>query len=173
MEFKEVMNWLVVNQYVAIHKGKPVFTDKARTELNTVGKPPAPGLVPPPPPSKLPATIGVDYEEQYKQFIMLCKVPPKALDTYGRPYALNKFSIEGALAFKKALEKGYKLEVLAVAVALYYKSGNQFKKTIGNYMVSGEWQTDYDKVVEKAAQGNLAEHIKTESNGPISWYTRG
>lgn len=176
MTLKDTMTWLITNKYVTMHKGKPVFTDKARVELNAVGKPP------PPPPDGLPvktvpnppAITETSYEEQYKQFIAVCQIPMKSYDSYGRAYALNKYSLEGAMAFKKALQKGYKLDVMALAVTLYYKSNVQFKKAIGNYMSSGEWESDYDTVLKKHEEGTLKEHIKTEVHDTnISWFTRG
>lgn len=173
MIFKDTISWLVVNNYVEIHKGKPVFTQKARDEMKLFSK-----AAPPPLPSlekvSTPAVPSGTIEEQYKQFIALCNIPHRSYDSYGRPYALNKFSVEGVQAFKKAIQKGYNLQVLAVAVTLYYKSNIQFKKAIGNYMSSGEWETDYDTILQKQKEGTLKEHVKTEMNGStVSWFTRG
>jgi len=171
MTFKESMTWLITNSYVKLHKGKPVFTEKARAELGEVGKVPLP---PPLATTTTPAVVGDTYENQYKQFIALCQIPVKSYDSFGRPYALNKYSVDGMNAFKKALQKGFRLDVMALAVSLYYKSSMQFKKTIGNYMSSGEWETDYEVILQKHQDGTLKEHIKTEANdNTVSWFTRG
>ena len=175
MNLKDTMTWLIMNKYVTLHKNKPVFTDKARSEMAAVGKPPPPpSLEIPEKVVQTPAIQGSTIEEQYKQFIALCQIPQKAYDSFGRAYALNKYSNEGVLAFKKAIQKGYKIDVMALAVTLYYKSNMQFKKSVGNYMSSGEWETDYDTVLQKHQDGTLKEHIKTEvHDSTISWFTRG
>lgn len=168
MEFKEVMHWLVLNGFVTIHKDKPIFTDKGRKELNSAAPPPPNTSIAPPPPSSLPSKVvtgSVDWETMYKQFIMQCKVPARGYDSYGRAYAMNKYSVDGMQAFKKAVLKGYKVEFMALAVAVYYRSPDQFKKSIGNYMATGEWETDYDVMVSKHEAGTLGQHIKKETDG--------
>lgn len=165
MTFKETVDQLILNGYVKVHKGKPVFTDKARAELDQQKN--ALQKVPPPPPM----VSANDLETQYKQFILLCKVPAKGYDAQGRPYAMNKFSNDGLEAFKKAIRKGCDLRVLAMAVVLYYKTPGAYKKTIGNYMASGEWQTDYDVLLEQQRNGTLSSHIKSQTSGSSTWFT--
>lgn len=162
MTFKQMLDKMILEGYVKVHKGKPVFTDKARMELDA--QPLIRQLpVPPPPPAR-------DYEEQYKEFILFCKIPPVGRDSVGNPYAMNKFSREGAEAFRKALQKGIDLRILVLSVALYYKTPG-FKKSIGNYMSTGEWQTDYDALLEQQRLGTLPEHLKKQTNGSPSWFT--
>jgi hypothetical protein len=62
------------------------------------------------------------------------------------------------------MESGYRLDVLQATIVLYYKSGNSFKKAIGNYMISGEWKTDYDRLVVEAEKGNLKNYVETETH---------
>lgn len=163
MTFKQMLDDMILNGYVSVHKGKPVFTDKARAELDQ---------------QKLalqsvtvPMVSAADIETQYKEFILFCKVPVKGYDSYGRQYQLNKFSKDGLEAFKQAIKKGCNLQILALAVHLYYKAPGAFKKTVGNYMASGEWQTDYDVLFEQHKTGTLREHLNTTSHGTTNWFT--
>lgn len=168
MTLKEVTDWLILNQYMTYHKGKPIFTEKFRAEAVV-----STSLVPTQATSVALSTH-VDYEEEYKQFILKCQVPPRGYDNFQRAYAMNKFSKDGAVAYKAAIVKGYNMEVLAMVVHTYYKSSINYKKAIGNYMTSGEWQTDYDTFLTKHEEGKLKEHLKQETHdvNNTSWVTR-
>ena len=168
MTLQEVTEWLVLNKYMTYHKGKPIFTDKFRQEVSTP-------LLPATTSTSVALSTSVDYEEEYKQFILKCKVPPRGYDNFQRAYALNKFSKDGAVAYKAAIVKGTNMDILAMVVHTYYKSSINFKKAIGNYMTSGEWQTDYDTFLTKHEQGKLTEHLKQETHdvNNIQWFTRG
>lgn len=168
MNLKEVTDWLVLNEYMTFHKGKPIFTDKYRRETST--------------PTGIATTTqsvalspAVDYEEEYKQFILKADVPPRAMDNFGRPYALNKYSKDGAEAYKKALLKGYNPDVMVMVFYTYYKSPVAFKKAVGNYMTSGEWETDYTEFLAQHNQGTLKTYLQkqTKDDNNIPWVTRG
>lgn len=175
MELKSVMEWLVSNKYVSIHKGKPKFTtryykestgiEKGLTAQGTVREnlPTVTGAaVAPFNPGAIGIYTQVEWSFYYTEFIKACKIPSKALGTKGDSYALNKYSEDGMKAFRQAMKDGYKLEVLIMAVTLYYKSAISLKKAIGNYMSSGEWKTDYQTLLESAKDGTLATYIKNE-----------
>lgn len=184
MEFNEVIQWLVASKYVTFHKSKPIFTALAIKELTGISK----GLsldktvIEP----NLPAitdtavlVVGKKYTDAqwgafYQEFILKCQIPARCEGTYGSFYDLNKYSIDGMKAFKKAIVDGFELSILIVAVTLYYKNKTRLKKAIGNYMLSEEWKTDYQVLLAKAADGKIDEHIKQETkHGTVSHYTRG
>jgi hypothetical protein len=183
MDLKEVMEWLVTNKFVSIHNGKPKFTTLYHKEVTGIEKGlTSQGIVRETLPSVVNKAVAPFTQQgiatytpsqwafYYTEFITACKIPSKALGTRGESYALNKYSEDGMKAFKQAMKDGYKLDVLIVAVALYYKSSISLKKAVGNYMVSGEWKTDYQVLLENAESGNLNNYVKGEikqNNGGI------
>lgn len=102
----------------------------------------------------------VDWSTAYMNFIVEAQVPIRGADSEGGVYDMNKYSEEGMKAFKKALLSGIQYAVLVRSVFLYYKSKQRFKQTIGKYMASGAWRTDYFALVAAAEQGNVEQHIK-------------
>ena len=59
---------------------------------------------------------------------------------------------------------------------LYYKSGNSYKKTIGNYILEGNWRTDYLELQQSASAGEeeLKNHIKNSlDNGEHTAFKLG
>ena len=106
--------------------------------------------------------------------IELAKIPERGYDAQGRPYALNKYSKDGEAAFLKAIAEGYDPRIIALAIKMYYSSSVSFKKTVTNYMASGEWQSDYDTILRKSQDGTLSEHLKKElANEYSAPFTRG
>lgn len=159
--------------YVQNHKGKFKFTNKLYKQLTGENK----GLtssevVLEPALAKMGVTVPslisfhtythAEWVAMYQQFILQCKVPAKLESNNGNVYSGNKYSEDGLKAFQKALKEGYKYDVLRMAITLYYASNIRWKKAIGNYMVSGEWRTDYDSMVGHASEGldSLQKHIK-------------
>jgi hypothetical protein len=179
MDLKEVLEWLVTNKYVVFHQGKPKFTSVYHKEMTGVSK----GLtvkndteITTEPGFSL-ALIGTytlaQWGKYYEEFIKTCKVPPRGVGGYGSTYAMNKYSEDGMKAFRKAILDGYKLEILLLAVSIYYASTVGFKKAIGNYMSSGEWKTDYETLLEQREQGTVQEHIKQETKKNNGRYEMG
>lgn len=186
MDLKEVILWLVAERFIEFQKGKPRFTDQGRKAIKdaTTGFIPEKavteaGLVPVNLSTEVMVPEGKYSDGQwsnwYREFLLNCEIPAKCHGRDGQSYELNKYSIEGMKAFKKAIQSGYRLDALTVAVKLYYKNSVQLKKAVGNYMVSEEWRTDYETVVQKAQEGKIEEHIKQEMkrNGSVSNYTFG
>jgi hypothetical protein len=187
VDLKSVMEWLVTNKYVSIHKGKPKFTttyykestgiEKGLTSQGTVRENlPMIGTgvsIAPFNHGGIALYTAIEWCHYYTEFIKACKIPSKALGTKGESYALNKYSEDGMKAFRQAMKDGYRLDVLIIAVSLYYKSSIALKKAVGNYMSSGEWKTDYQTLLEKAESGNLDTHIKNEikkeNGGSYQW----
>lgn len=183
MNLNEVMLWLVEKKYVQFHKDKPIFTDQARKEMKTSSAKPLQlanldslqTLQ-----SKESTQImvqGVKYTEAewegfYRKFLLACKIPARCEGKDGQSYELNKYSVEGVKAFKKAIQAGYQLDILIVTVSLYYQNSVRLKKAVGNYMASEEWKTDYETLLQKAEEGKVDEHIKQEmKNGTATQYS--
>lgn len=178
---KEVVEWLVTNKYITIHKGKPKFTSTYHKEITGIEKGlTSIGIVREILPVQTSENFNVlkinsytlaDWSRYYQEFISACKIPQRIQGTHGDSYAVNKYSEDGMKAFKKAMTDGYRLEVLILAVTLYYQSSIRLKKAIGNYMSSGEWKSDYELLLEKGKEGNLAAHIKeeTKQNGTTKY----
>lgn len=164
-QLNEVVKYLIDEGYVSFTKKKlPVFTKKFNEEFSGISQGFSNGLVVHPDSLDLVQVYKPEeYEKVYIQFLIACDIPKYCYDTYGRPYSVNKYSEEGLKAFKKALESGYKLDVLQVTVSLYYKSKVALKKAVGNYIVSGEWKTDYDRLLKEAEAGNLETYVKSET----------
>jgi len=170
MEFHEIMSWLVKEQFITFHKGKPIFTPKAHKQLQVTTIVPFKTDVPPPPP---PPTASVvlsktstagDWTRGYQNFIVECNIPDRCFGPSGDPYSINKYSEEGMKAFKKAISEGYQYDILKLTVTLYYKDTVRMKKAIGNYMSSGEWRTDYDRLLLEHSKGNIKQHLNNETN---------
>jgi hypothetical protein len=179
MELKEVMEWLVTNKYVTIHKGKPKFTslyhkevtgiEKGLTVLGTVRENLPVAQQESFDVIKINAYKPVDWVRFYQELITFCEIPSKAYSDRGDAYSLNKYSEDGMKAFQKSMKEGYDPRILAMAIKLYYKSSIRLKKAVGNYMSSGEWKTDYQNLVENAKNGTLdaliKQEVKTKNDG--------
>jgi hypothetical protein len=167
MTLKEAMDFLVLNEYVVFHKKKPVFTQKYHDEAVTGLQAAIKSA------TALPSTITLA-PDAYKILLLECKIPERGYDASGRPYALNKYSKDAEAAFIKAVESGYDPRIIALSLKMYYSSSVAYKKTVTNYMVSGEWQSDYDTIVRKSKDGTLTEHLKKElSDENPAQFTRG
>jgi len=169
MEFHEIMSWLVKEQFITFHKGKPIFTPKAHKQLQVTTVPFKADVPPPPPPTVTSVVLAKtsttgDWTRGYQNFILECNVPDRCFGPSGDPYAGNKYSEEGMKAFKKAISDGYQYDILKLAVTLYYKNTVRMKKAIGNYMSSGEWRTDYDRLLLEASNGTIKQHLNNETN---------
>jgi len=187
MELKQVIEWLISNGFVQSHKGKFKFCAKVYKHLTGVEK----GLTPQgtvlepsllavveeyPSLEKAQLYNYQDWVQFYQHFIALCRVPAKIEMSNGNTYSGNKYSEDGMKAFQKAIKEGFRYDVLRTAVTLYYASATRWKKAIGNYMIAGEWRTDYHELLEQAANGSLQKHIKkiiNEATGAGSHFDLG
>lgn len=168
MTLKDAMEFLVTEQYVVFHRKKPIFTQKYHDEAIT-------GLQVAVKPKDTQEVVHVQLEpDAYKRLLLEAKIPERGYDAQGRPYALNKYSKDGEAAFIKAVAEGYDPRIIALAIKMYYSSSVSFKKTVTNYMASGEWQSDYDTILRKSKDGTLSEHLKKElANEYSAPFTRG
>jgi hypothetical protein len=193
MELIEVMEYLLTEGFVTIHKGKPKFTshfqkcyngvERGLTLQGTVIEPGLPVLASTsttpllvPTSDKMSLYKYEDWAKVYMQFIEEAQVPRRAVNAQGEPYDTNKYSEDGMKAFQKAMKSGADYKMLVRSTTLYYKGANRFKKAIGNYMAHGDWRTDYTELTSSAQQGveQVAQHIKdTLNDGTRERYSWG
>jgi tetratricopeptide (TPR) repeat protein len=191
MDIQQVVEWLLIKGYIyKTTKGGFLLTKSFHDDLKSSLK--SPTLVAPEkesaskevtvikPTFPIPEQYGKytykDWVDFYQNFIIGCQVPSKMESSNGNVYSGNKYSEDGMKAFQKALKEGYRYDVLAMAIALYYKSSIRWKKAIGTYMSSGEWRSDYAQLLSKADEGSeqLTKHIKqTIDNGTGTNYEFG
>lgn len=106
-----------------------------------------------------------DQQMKFINFIMVCQVPLRIQMPNGQWYDCNKFNEEACKRFVEIISKDdINHELLIASTTLYYKSGNGFKKKISNYILDGDWMTDYMTLQAKAEEGGTAvkDHIKEE-----------
>lgn len=197
MDIIEVMEWMMKNAYLyTTTKNGFILQPKFKKDLEAALKKPkftTPPEIKPakeieksleviPPKSQFPEPanykkyIYTDWVDFYQNFISICKVPAHLESTNFNTYSGNKYTEDGMKAFQKALKEGYRYDILSAAIALYYKSSIRWKKSIGNYMTSGEWRSDYSELLDKANSGaeELNKHIKnTIDNGTGTNYEFG
>lgn len=183
MDIIEVMEWLMKNAYLyTTSKNGFILQPKFKKDLDmamkkakfTTPQKTKPTVETPnslevikkkaefPVPADYNKYIYTDWVDFYQNFISICKVPDHLESTNNNTYSGNKYTEDGMKAFQKALKEGYRYDVLCLAVSLYYKSSIRWKKSIGNYMMSGEWRSDYSELLDKAnsGKGELDKHIK-------------
>jgi hypothetical protein len=180
MDYKlpEVVKWMLDHKYLLCVKGKYKVTEKFNKEV--VGT--STGLI------ELGGSLMVrnpvlgpvssNWDQRYMQFIIDAEVPKTWTTSNNHTYDLNKFSVDGAKAFRHAIEKeGCVYEILTKSTMLYYKRDMDYKKIIGNYMSEKLYKTDYNDMVIAAAtsEETLIDHItKTMDNeGSASRFTMG
>jgi hypothetical protein len=186
MELNEVMKWLAEQNYATSHKGKWKFTSVFYKDMAGEAK----GLIANTSMvlgttttnslaelrSYVPGSVvsSAQWAKHYVNFIKACEVPSTG-HTRNGTYAMNKYSDDGMKAFKKAIESGYKLEILVLAVTMYYRSNIGMKKAVGNYMGTNEWISDYQELIDNTTDSaTLKKHLEKQKNaGRGTNYTRG
>lgn len=100
----------------------------------------------------------------FLDFIFAAKIPRRLEGSGGNMYDVNKYSEEGFKVFQKCIASGIDISLLVKSTALYYASGTGFKKKIGNYLIDGDWRTDYLELLAAAEAGeeSLKTHITEE-----------
>ncbi len=167
MNLKEVMKYLVDNQYVVKVRGNLVFSRKFKEEY-TEEKPPVEilsigSVAIVPKPAKMDPG-GIYYADRFIQFSMDCQAPKKIAGPRGTIYPGNKYNEKAAITLLKMLkEEGVDYDLLVKSTMLYYKGAGDCKKALGNYILEGTWRTDYLELKNSAEKGveALGQHIKT------------
>jgi hypothetical protein len=183
MNIKEVFEFLRDGKYIVASKGKYNFTDKFyqekgnpiidRSGVMTRSDQEDDQMRRSRDNSEV--ILRTDPEAQRRtfiNFIMMCKVPRRGQTNKGDEYDMNKYSEEGFKVFQQCIKDGVNIDLLIKSTTLYYASGSSYKKKIGNYLVDGDWRTDYLTLVEAAKDGEqaLKDHITEElDNGEYSY----
>lgn len=187
MNLTEAMEYLLSNQYVlSAGKGKYSFSkkfeqeyvprslkQKTTTDVLAIN-PQMPIAVKPVPKN----SDNIYYAHRFITFITEANVPKRIEGGRGKWYPGNKYNEEAAIKFHKMIhDEGINYDILVRSTALYYASSIDFKKVIGNYILQGDWRTDYEELKNRAGEGKeeLEKHIKNElkNDGEQTYYRRG
>lgn len=161
INLKQAFEFLRDNKYIMVLKGKYTFTPKFYHDKGTMkDTQPVFDMV------KVDQQLAVTNSLQmlFLDFIVLAKVPRRLEGSRGEMYDTNKYSEAAAKEFDKMMKSGVDIHLLTKATQLYYASGTGFKKKIGNYIIDGDWRSDY-KELQAAAEGgeqSLKAHITEE-----------
>lgn len=98
---------------------------------------------------------------------MEAKVPKYLPDGQNGQFEANKYNEKAMVEFQRIIMKEHiDYNILVKATILYYKSAASFKKKIANYILEGDWRSDYQNMLLAAGAGEdqLRKHIKDELN---------
>ena len=157
---KEIAKYLIDNGYM-IKKGRDyVLTGRFHREASVEGKQ-----------LQIEGTQlsvsrkNITGKELYKEFIKQAEVPRSQQLHTGQRYYTNTYSKAGESAFIRILRnKSIDNELFLLSTKLYYKSNVSGKCTIGNYLIKGIWETQYEELKENMKNGNVVQHIHKETN---------
>lgn len=178
MDLKQIVQWMLENNYLVVIKGKYKVTSKFNKEVTgkemgvmMLGQKP---IVTENALTSLASTGPIDWTQQFLNFIKDAEVPARGEGKSGG-YDINKYSEEGMKAFKKAIESGVQYPVLVKSTMLYYKTHSAYALKIGNYMADGAWRSDYEMLLTSAKEGTITEHIQQQldENTDFNKFTLG
>lgn len=166
LNLNQVMQWLRENSYVDVVDNTYQFTHLFFVDLVKINNEEQQVI----PVANREIALSGNWPMAFMEFIREAKVPAKVESTKGDTYYVNKYSEPAMKQFRKMIEKeGIEYAILVRSTALYYASQNKFKKKIGNYILEGDWRTDYmlmkEMMSEAIASGDskqLSDHIKNE-----------
>jgi hypothetical protein len=105
-------------------------------------------------------------KERFKRFVAEAEVPYRITMENGKSYTANAHNISAEKVLNKALKDGFDWRGLVASAKLYYK-GRGFKQKIGNYFITGTWESEYDELVKKLGEGKIAQHIQEQMKPSI------
>ncbi len=165
LEFSEVQTWLMENLYMIRKNGKFVLTDRFQQAVKSE-KPNSNRELAGTSQEMVIRQPVIDWSMRFMEFIAACQIPAKISDAKGGLYAGNKYNNEAAREWKSMIESGGISEpVLIMSTMLYYKSNLKYKKAIGNYILQGDWRTDYMELLNAKQRGMIDQHIKSRTDG--------
>lgn len=160
----EVYEFLRSNMYILARGQDRILSKKFNEDLESAKKSLPMRIVHSPKAKQQPIT---NWPSAFVRFIMAAKVP-KTLESNNKVFDANKYSESAMKEFQRMISKeGIDLEILTKSTMLYYASNKDFKKKIGNYILDGDWRTDYLELINVAELGEkaLKDHINKEING--------
>lgn len=162
MELLQVIQYLRDNGYLLMDKGKYLLSkkftkDKEALEGNTTKK----------------IDVSNAWDMRFMQFIKDAGVPAKIETGKGEYFVGNIYNETAMKIFKAGIESGkVEYDLLVKSTKLYYRSGAKWKKKVANYFVDGDWQSDYQNLVQAQMTNQEDTYIKTvENNGPIDQWS--
>lgn len=163
LTLQEVMTYLKENKYILLSKGMWYLSNQFQQDV----KPLSPQSILPMnvASNSLATVMASDWTLSFITFIRTAKVPQKLEGSNGVMYDVNKYSELAMKEFKRMIEvEKIDPNILLKATQLYYGSSTGFKKKIGNYIIDGDWRSDYMnmKLAMETGEKQLTEHIKNE-----------
>ena len=176
MELRKIYEYLRDNQYILSSGDDLVFSKKFYQDMGMKKEEKRPVLkvISSPPTTQqvvvkvenLPSKEVIDWRMKYMNFIAEARVPAKSDNGRGEMYDCNKYSEPAMKEFKRLIEvEKIIYDVLVKSTMLYYRASPNYRKKISNYIVDGDWRSDYLKLLNAAEQGEQAvkDHIKNET----------
>jgi hypothetical protein len=162
MELLEVVKYLRDNGYLLVTKGRYSLSskfarDKEVAEGHTSKK----------------LDVSNAWDSRYLQFIKDAEVPAKIETSRGEYFVGNGYTEPAMEVFKQAITSGrVEYDILVKSTKLYYRSGAKWKKKVSNYLVDGDWYSDYINLVSAMKHQTEDSYIKTvQENGPIDQWS--
>lgn len=159
MTFKEIVEWLLNNQYMMLVGGKPILTPKFEREVGYTG----------------PSTVGELIEERHPQreiargsplvgitdpkkvwniFIIDAEIPHRVKSTDGSTYTVRQY---GASVAKKLLKIIHDPKInyqrLVESTKNYYKV-TTYKQLLSNYISKDIWWQEYQEWSNQTKKDN-------------------
>jgi hypothetical protein len=173
MHILESLKFLKDNGYILELKGEIVLTSKFKREYDKykdmLDKVPAKPF----------ATTSSDNtsvtKDMFKQFIQDAGVPPRIEMSNGQWFFANRYNESAHKIFTKIVQgktliNGQKVDVakLIDATKSYYKARNSARTHIGNYFITGVWESCYEEYLskhDKTASGDQGGFREDSSGG--------
>lgn len=169
ISFEEVFNYLRDNKYILISKKMWFCANSFQEEAKKLQKDsPLHPILPIDHSLTLVAMYkgipDLPYDVLMLRLIMDSNIPKKLEGSRGEYYDTNKYHEGAAKELKKILNTNIDYVMLVRTIQLYYKSATGFKKKISNYILDGDWRSDYMSLTLAAEAGEkqLKDHIKEQ-----------
>jgi hypothetical protein len=136
MILKDVVRWLLDNNYAVLVNEELTLTGKIHKELQQAGGVPAKKIKK--------AEVEAQYRALWKDFVDKAEIPNTASAQDGKHYYLRPYSLGGVIELIRILDrKDIDREKFVASTRYYYKTA-AFKKTLLNYFRDGLWEEVYN-----------------------------
>lgn len=140
---EDVLQYLKDNLLIVPQAGGYIVTNKLKRALSGVKS-----TISNTKPTKFSSPRALTIDELYKQFIVDAEVPTKITTSSNFSYWANRYSKDGAKAFKAVyLDTKIDKKILLAATKWYYKQTNTARVMISKYFTEGIWESCYDDFV--------------------------
>lgn len=141
---KEIVIWLVDNNYVVLHKNRYLFTTKFNQEMigQDIGIKVVEHPVVQQEATKVAKTVDkTDWIALYQKLLMEAGVPAMSDNGRGGQYRVNTATKPGREAFKKAIQEGETYESLLGKLKNYYGTTRSYQIKVEKFFVDEVWRS--------------------------------